>query len=406
MTLFVYDKIFLYILNQQKMKIGVFFGSRTPEHDVSIITGELIINGLKELGHEVIPVYISKKGAWYSEDELGKIEFFKEKNYEDRLNEYKVQLDLGVTKVMRLKKTGFLSSKTIDIELAFPAIHGQNGEDGTIQGLFELLNIPYVGCGVASSAIAMDKILTKQLYSTNNIPTTKFLHFSKNNWSTKREEIVKEINSKLKYPLFVKPPRLGSSIGISKVEGENDLEFAIEVALHYDLDVLVEEGVSNLKDITIAVMGNNDPIVSEIQQSSFSDQFFSYEEKYINEGGAQLGNAQKKIIIPAELDKKTTDEIKVLAKEIYLSANCSGIARIDFLFDSKEMKYFANEINTLPGTLYHHLWKESGVGLKELLNNLIEFASEKYEEKNKLTSTFDSDILKKSNSQKLSQKLG
>lgn len=388
------------------MKIGVFFGSRSPEHDVSIITGELIINGLKELGHEVIPVYISKKGEWFSGDELGKIEFFKEKNYEDRLNNFKVQLDLGVTKIMRLKRVGFLSSKNIDIELAFPAIHGQNGEDGTIQGLFELLNIPYVGCGVASSAIAMDKILTKQLYSRINIPTTKFLHYSKQSWYKNKELIISEINTKLNYPLFIKPPRLGSSIGITKVESENDLEFAIEVALHYDLDVLVEESVENLMDITIAVMGNNDPIVSEIQQSSFSDEFFSYEEKYINEGGAQLGNAQKKIIIPAELDKKTTDEIKNLAKDIYQQAYCSGIARIDFLFDTKQKKFFANEINTLPGTLYHHLWKESGVDLKELLTNLVKYAIEKFEEKVKLTSTFESDILKKSNSQKLSQKLG
>lgn len=387
------------------MKIGVFFGSRSPEHDVSIITGQLIISGLRDLGHEVIPVYISKYGQWFAGEELGNIDFFKQKDYLSKLNSQRFGLDLSQKNKFVLHKQSLFGGKQYEIDLAFPAFHGQNGEDGTIQGLFELMNIPYVGCDVASSAIAMDKVLTKLMYEKFGIPTTKFRYFDKKTWEENSVNLIKEIESELKYPIFVKPPRLGSSIGITKVENTQDLQYAIEVALHYDTKVLIEEGVKNLMDITIAVMGNRDLITSKIQESSFSDEFFSYEEKYINEGGAQLGNADKKIIIPARLDDKTTKEIEETAKTIYREIGCSGLSRVDFLYDKEAKKYFANEINTLPGTLYHHLWKESGIDMKDLLTRLVNLAKEKYDEKQKLNTTFESEILKKSNSQKLSSKL-
>lgn len=387
------------------MKVGVFFGSRSPEHDVSIITAQLIISGLKDLGHEVIPVYIGKDGKWYVSEDLANLDFFKQKNYEHKLKNLHFGLDLSQKGKFILHKVSIFGGKSFEIDVAFPAFHGQNGEDGTIQGLFELMNIPYVGCDVASSAISIDKVLTKMMYKSVHIPTTEFVYFTKSEWNEKSSHLIENIERRLKYPIFVKPSRLGSSIGISRVENKKDLEFAIEVALHYDTKVLVEEGVENLMDVTIAIIGNENLIASKIQQSVFSEGFFSYEDKYISEGGAQLGNAEKKIIIPANLEAEIAEKITETAKDAYKSIGCSGIARIDFLYDIKSKKFFANEVNSLPGTLYHHLWKESGVDFKELLTKLIKYAEEKYSQKQRLSMTFESEILSQSNSKKLSNKL-
>lgn len=387
------------------MKVAVFFGSRNPEHDVSIITGQLIISGLKDLGHEVVPVYISKTGVWCVGEELGNLDFFKNENYRQNLSQFEgYSLQTNTTGKLHLKKQSMFGTKEYIADIAFPAIHGQNGEDGTIQGLFEMFNVPYVGCDVQSSANAMDKVTTKLMYQRFNIPTTKFVFLFTNEWLEKKDNILQDIEKSLTYPMFVKPSRLGSSIGIAKVKNKEDLEFAIEVALHYDDKVLVEEGVDNLKDLTVCLIGNSNPEISLIQESAYSKDFFSYEDKYITEGGAQIGNAEKKLIIPAELDEKATEEIKAIAKDAYRIFGCSGIARVDFLYDNTFKKYYANEINTLPGTIYHHLWKASGVELKDLISKLVQFGKEKHDKKQRLTSTFESEILKKSNSNKLKLK--
>lgn len=382
--------------------IGVFFGGKNPEHDVSIITAQLIISGLKGLDYPVIPVYLDKEGGWHIDEKLGSIEFFKRKNHNlGSSNRFYLDLEKSKEKLVFRKKNW--PPKEIIIDLVFPAFHGQNGEDGMIQGFFEIFNIPYVGCDVASSAIAMDKILTKLIYQRQGIPTTEFIYFYKQDWEKKeiRAEILKDIKNHLRFPLFVKPARLGSSIGITKVKTQNDLVFAIEVALHYDEKVLIEEGVENLIDVTCAVLGNNEPIASLLQESVFGDSFFSYEEKYLKKGGAQLGKAQDNIIIPARLDQKTTKEIKSLAIKVFSIFDCSGIARVDFLYNKKSKKVYANEINTLPGTLYHHLWKKSGWEFDQLLSELIKLAKEKHQAKEKLTRVFTSNILELTGGSKL-----
>jgi len=380
------------------MNIGVFFGSRSPEHDVSIITGEFIISGLKKLNYGIMPVYLDKTGRWSVGQGLEKLSFFKDGNKVDSLKS--CYLDLEKSKGKMVFKEKGLLGKEIVIDLAFPAFHGQNGEDGTVQGLFELCNVPYVGCDVAASAIAMDKILTKEFYQAHGIATTKFVSFFAREF-TKDKEIVSHKIKDLKYPLFVKPARLGSSIGITKVGNEQELEQAIEVALHYETKILVEEGVEELADITCAVLGNDEPQASLLQESLFNKDLFSYEDKYLEEGGAQLGNAQEKIVIPARLDERTTSSTQELAKRIFKLCGCSGTARVDFLYDKKNKVMYANEINTLPGTLYHHLWKKSGVEFPALLQKLINLAREKYATKKNLTSSFESKILEQANSMKL-----
>jgi D-alanine-D-alanine ligase len=384
------------------MNVGVFFGGKSPEHDVSIITGQLVISELRKMKYEVTPVYFGKDGEWYISEELGNLKFFEDENKEKKLVEaekYELDLEASNNKLV-FKKKGLLG-KTVEIDLAFPAFHGSNGEDGTIQGMFELFNIPYVGCDVPSSAIAYDKILTKIFYKSLDIPTTKFLDFSKSDWWNDKNGILNKIKVTLKFPLFIKPPKLGSSIGISKAKNDQELEFGIEVALHYGEKVLVEEGVGNLADITCCIIGNEKPTASLIQESVFESELFNFDEKYLKDGGAQLGNNQDGIIIPARLNDETTKNIQEMAKKIYLSVGCSGIARVDFLYDKVAKELFANEINPMPGTVYHHLWKASGLELNELLQKLLDFSKERHAEKNKIKFTFDSDVLKFANSVKL-----
>jgi D-alanine-D-alanine ligase len=386
----------------KKLNIGVFFGGKSPEHDVSIITGQLIISELKKLGYVVVPIYLDKKGEWFIGEELGSLKFFYDKEKEEKIKKFgNYYLDFEDSKNKLVFKKKGLSPKKIAIDMAFPAFHGANGEDGTIQGLYEIFNIPYVGCDVASSAMAMDKALTKLFYQSKGIATTKFLYFNDNEWEKDKELILSKIKKDLTWPIFVKPARLGSSIGMAKVKNYEELEFACEVALHYDNKVLVEESVENLADITCAVLGNNDPRPSLVQESVFRGDHFSYEDKYLEEGGAQLGNAQNNIIIPARLDEKTTKEVQNLAVEIFKIFGCSGIARVDFLYDRSSKTIYANEINPLPGTLYHHLWKKSGLELGGLIEELIRLAMEKHKNKNKITSAFESDILKQTKGIKL-----
>ncbi len=397
------------------MTIGVFFGSRSPEHDISIITGQLIISGLRDLGFKVVPVYLSKKGEWLLGEELGTLKTFTDplvKIDPKKFGKYYLDLEEstpsssppyhGGEREGRLvfKKKGIFG-KSLTIDLAFPAFHGSYGEDGTIQGLFEMFNMPYVGCGVAASAMAMDKILTKQYYEANQIPTPKFLYFDRNEWEEDKSLILEEIKTKLRWPVFVKPARLGSSIGMGKVKDSEKLEFAIEVALHFGERFLAEEAVEELMDVTCCLLGNEHPRPSLLQESVFSDEFFSYEEKYLKEGGAQLGKAHSKIIIPARLDDQKTAAIQAMAVKIFKLFGCSGIARVDFLYNKKTKKFYANEVNTLPGTLYHHLWKKSGLVLPELLKLLLDLSQERHARAQKITSTFESDLLKQTRSAKL-----
>lgn len=395
-------------INFNNMNIGVFFGSSSPEHDVSIITGEFIISGLKKLGHSVTPIYLTKERKWLIGEELGSLKFFTDENnnLKEVEDKYEYLLDLSETKGKMVFVKKGLFGKKIEIDLAFPAFHGAYGEDGTIQGVFELIGVPYVGCNVISSSLTLDKALTKAVYESANIKTTKYISFLKSDFENNKNEILNRLKNELKFPVFVKPVHLGSSIGITKVKNSegNELEFAIEAGLYYDDKILVEESVENLMDVTCCVIGNNELQASELQESVFGSELFDFEEKYLKDGGAQLGNAQDGIVIPARLDEKTTNEIKELSKKIYKLFGCSGIARVDYLYNKETKEVYANEINTLPGTLYHHLWKASGLEFEELLKNLIGFASEKFEEKKKLNYAFDSVILKQLKSAKLGSK--
>lgn len=383
--------------------VGVFFGGKNTEHDISIITAQLIISGLKGLDYHVVPIYLNKKGEWLIGDKLGSLKYFRsssQKINDSGFKKYFLDLENSSGQIVFKKKGSF--TKDIVVDLAFPAFHGPNGEDGTIQGLFEMFGVPYVGCGVAASAMAMDKDLTKKIFNANSIPTTKFQSFTSFEWAEQREKILKDL-ANLSLPFFVKPVHLGSSIGISKVTDMKNLADKIDVAFFYDNKVLVEEGVQNLMDITCCIIGNDKPIASLLQESKFQSDLFSFEEKYLQDGGGQFGKAEQSIIIPAPLDETTTRELQELSKQIFKTFNCSGIARVDFLYDKSAKKYYANEINPLPGTLYQHLWEKSGISLAELIEKLIKYADDKHEVQNKINHSFESSVLQNINSLKLNK---
>lgn len=377
--------------------IGVFFGSRSPEHDISIITAQLIIDTLKKMGENIIPVYIDKEGKWLIGQELGSLKTFTSgRPLSDSLQEYYLDLEKSHGRMV-FKKKGMMSNK-ITIDIAFPALHGSYGEDGTIQGLFELVQIPYVGCDVASSAVAMDKIFTKQICETNSIPTAPYVYSTSEEWSRNNEITIP-------FPVVIKPAHLGSSIGISKANNKAELNQALEVAFHFDNKILIEKCIENLADITCCILGNGDNIeTSELQESVFNKDIFSYEEKYLEDGGTQMGNATANIHIPARLDKKTTEDIKMTATKTFLALGCYGIARVDFLYDTKNQKYYVSEVNPLPGNLYKHLWEKSGMKLTEVLEKLLLLATQRKNDRQNRIYTFKSDILKYANSIKLQLK--
>ena len=382
-----------------KLNIGVFFGSRSPEHDVSIITAQMIINVLKQDGkYNVMPIYLDKKGRWFISDKLSNVEFFRKSEFEkelDKMDDFSLDLDAskGFLKFQPKRKKLFSRSNIIVVDVAFPAFHGSFGEDGTIQGLFEILNVPYVGCGVLASTLAMDKIMSRRIFEKENFLIVKNIWFHNNEFEKrKKEEIFKEIEQKLSYPLFVKPNRLGSSIGISKVNNQKELDFAIEVVFQFDEKVIIEEAVQNLMEVNCAVIGNDDLIVSSPEQPFYKQEFQTFEEKYLTKGGT-IKKGAKKNIIPAPLPKEKLEEIQNLSKKAYRAFGCSGISRVDFLVDTKKMNIYINELNTLPGTLQFHLWEASGISKKYLVDKLIDYAVERFNKNKKFIYTFGSNLL-------------
>jgi D-alanine-D-alanine ligase len=384
----------------KKITVAVIFGSRSTEHDVSIVTaiGSIIKPLEITKKYHVVPIYISKEGKWYSDDRLKNIRFFSEDGLEQRLASLKPVL-LNLDGNFSLVKAG-IPKKTITIDIAFPATHGTFGEDGYLMGLLEMANVPYVGCGVSASNISMDKVTAKKITESENILSTPWLWFSSSDCKNNMELVLNKINtSNLTYPLFVKPAHLGSSIGIAMVSEKNELQNAIEVAMYYDEKIIIEQAVSNLVEVTLPIIGNETPIVSFLESPLTQDnQFFDFETKYLagdGKKGGKKGNtgAQGYSQIPAELPKDLYEKAEAIGVEVYKALECSGLARVDMLIDTKTDKVYFNEVNPLPGSLYAHNWAKKGVSNVMLVEKLLEYGFERYEQKAKFQTIFQSSFL-------------
>jgi len=368
----------------KKLRVGLIFGGRSGEHEVSFCSATSIIKAINKDKYTVIPIGITKEGRWISpqDSELalqsGKIEG---KSTVVLLNDPSGNALIRTDNNQRLEKNSNLER----IDIIFPILHGPHGEDGTIQGLLELANIPYVGSGVAASAISMDKDFMKIIFQQKNLPILKWMTIKRKEWQKNKEKILSLIRNDFEYPLFVKPANLGSSVGITKVHKKEELEKAINLASSYDSKILIEEGLEDVREIECAVLGNDEPRASVVGEVRPAGEFYDYDSKYID-GGTQL-------IIPAELPDDVSKKVQEIALRAFKAVDAVGMARVDFFVSKKENKIYLNEINTIPGftsvSMYPRLWVASGMPYSELIDRLIQLALERHQDKNQNKISYD-----------------
>lgn len=374
-------------------KVGIIFGGQSVEHEVSVITGMQIVENLDKSKYQAVPIYITKEGKWLWGASLGDFKTYKEGNFKDakqivlspNRNDFNIYL--------HPEGAGLFGKKIVDtLDIIFPALHGTYGEDGSIQGLFELMNIPYVGGGVLASSVGMDKILMKDVYKSYNIPVVDYTWFYRSDWEKNREEVIADIEAKLGYPTFVKPANLGSSIGINKAKDRDSLISSIEVAVNYDRKIIIEKAVENPREINCAVMGYDKEVITSLCEEPLGwKEILSFEDKYINSNSKGAKSNGDRRIIPADLEDSLREEIEDLAKKAFMVIDGRGASRIDFLVDQNN-KVFVNEINTLPGSIGFYLWEGKGYPFDKLVNQLIEIALRTHNEKNKNMYIYEADL--------------
>lgn len=398
-----------------KLNIAVVFGGKSTEHEVSIISALQAIENLDKEKYNVIPIYMDKKGDfYYSKDGL----LIDSKNYKDIKsllskcdNIYFVK-DKNNTYIKNVNEKFFGSKINQLIDIVFPVVHGTNVEDGNLQGFFHTLNLPIVGPDVLSASISMDKYVMKEYCKAVGIPVIDGIRIDKNNYRN-LDDTIKLIENKITYPVIVKPVNLGSSIGIKKANDRETLADALELAFSFANIVLVEKAIKSLREINCAVLGDKfDAECSALEEPFGNDEILSFADKYMSgsKGGMKIGNikmssakssnasaksgmASLKRKVPAELDEKTGDMIREYAKKIFKYIGCSGVARIDFIIDKDENKVYANEINPIPGSLSYYLFEPIGLKYKELLDKLIKIAIDNYKSEERLSFTFDNNLL-------------
>lgn len=398
-----------------RIKLGMFFGGKSVEHEISVITMIQALEGIDEEKYEIVPIYIAKDGVMYTGDDLLDLEQYKDLDVLLKRS-YKVTLVNDGKKVNVIRYPAPLIGKRVmnTIDVAFPIVHGTNVEDGTIAGYLNMLGLPYVGPDILASSIGMDKILMKRVLRDAGVPVVDFVAFYSMEYIKDEEKVLKEVEEKLSYPVIVKPGNLGSSVGIRKAKTKVELEEAIEFAMEFADRVIVEKAVVKLKEINCSVLGNVvDTAASECEEPFFSDEILSYADKYMGGsksskggkfgavkggkiGGSKSGEramAASKKKLPADITKEQKDEIQRLAKETFKVLGCAGVSRVDFLIDEETGEIFVNEINTIPGALSYYLWEATGKSVTEEMEDLINIAIKREADREKLTFSYDQNIL-------------
>ena len=390
-----------------KMNIAVFFGSRSCEHDVSIVSALQCIEATKAAGFNVTPVYISRDGLWYTGEPLENIETFREFN---PMTKGITRLTLDVTAnagdlwAWPPQRAGLFAkvpAPLCHIDCVIPVFHGWHGEDGTIQGLLEMANIPYASSGVLGSAIGMDKIAMKQILRGAGFPVLDFVWFTREQLKKERQAVIERVEKEIKYPAFIKPAALGSSIGVSRAKNREELERALDVAASYDRRILVEVGVVHPVEINCAAVGYGEDVrasVCEMPVPSSNDTFLDFWQKYLRnastKGEDSRGMKSLSRVVPAPIGDELTGRIQTMTCDIFKLLDCCGTVRVDFILDQNDM-LFVNEPNTIPGSLAFYLWKASGLDFPKLIEKMVEDALRAHADKNSSVFAYDSSILKK-----------
>lgn len=359
-----------------KLRVAVIFGGRSGEHEVSLQSAASVLKAINREKFEVVPVKISKEGRWLLQGQT--LLHAQTDGGTHELKETPVNLLADPT----LKNTNTTLLNEIDI--VFPVLHGTYGEDGTIQGLLELANLPYVGGGVAASAVAMDKTLMKAAFAFNHLPQVKFIAVLRKDWQADPDKITQTVSGELGYPCFVKPANLGSSVGISKARNPAELVPAMNLAAKFDRKIIIEEFV-DAQEIEVAVLGNDDPQASVPGEIRPCNEFYDYKAKYVD-GTSDL-------IIPANIPPETAQQAQRLAVAAFKAIDCAGLARVDFFLTKDTGRILLNEINTIPGftkfSMYPKLWEASGIPYDKLVDELINLAIERHADKNRNATSFE-----------------
>ena len=387
-----------------KIKLGVIFGGESVEHEVSIISAVQAMNKIDQEKYDVIPIYITKDGEWYTGNMLMDVEVYGDlgliKKYATNVILYKRD------GAFVLQSKGLFKKIVTDLDVVFPIVHGTNVEDGVLQGYLQTIGIPYVGPNVYAAVVAQDKAYMRDIFKANELPIPNYIWFYDTDYKNNPEEIIKKIE-KIKYPVIVKPATTGSSVGIGVAKNKDELVKAIEDAITYDSKIVVEEVIKNLMEVNIAVLGNSESCeLSVIEEVLSKSAFLTYDEKYVGSGkvkgklGAKMtplkgskGMASADRKIPADLTEKMTSEVEDLAVKVFKVLGNSGNARIDMLIDNKAKKVYVNEINSIPGSLAFYLWDSKRKDYTELLDDMVSIAIKDYKKRESKTRSFNTNIL-------------
>lgn len=377
-----------------KTNVGVFFGGRSTEHEISVISASQAMHAINREKYDVTPIYISKQGKWYTGDAL-----FDVANYRDikqllaKCEEVYMEPTFDDYNLYRKKKPLFGSNVVTRLDVVIPVLHGSNGEDGIFEGVLESIGIPFAGCNTLSSANGMDKITMKMILQACDIPVVDYVWFTDKQWFSQRDALIEKIEKKIGYPVIVKPANLGSSVGIGRAVDRQQLIEKVDEAEKYSTRIIVEDMVEDLQEINCSVLGDCDDYRASVCEEPIkSGEILSYQDKYMGgtKGAKGMQASQKRI--PAELPAEETERIQFLAGETFRVLSCHGVSRVDVIIDRKTRDIYVNEINTIPGSLSFYLWEATGLPFDRLMDTLVSLAVKRKRESGMKTVSYDQNI--------------
>lgn len=377
-----------------KTTVAVFFGGRSTEHEISVLSANQAMHAVDRERFDLVPIYITKQGQWYTGEALMDV-----KNYKDtkallaQCKQVYMRPIYGDFKLYSVKRPMFGSDVVAELDVALPVLHGSNGEDGTFEGFLEQCGIPFAGCNTLASANGMDKITMKQILQANGVPVVDYVWCTDKQWYADRDRVIAEVESKLGYPVIVKPANLGSSVGIGRADDRDALIAKMEDAQQYSSRIIVEHMIDRLKEINCSVLGDCDDYQpSVLEEPIKSGEILSYTDKYMGGSKSAKGMQASQKRIPAELSDEVTQRIKHLACETFRVLSCHGVSRIDVMIDEADGNIYVNEINTIPGSLSFYLWEATGISFTELMNRLVALALKRRRDVESKTVSYDQNI--------------
>lgn len=370
---------------KKHLRVGILYGGRSGEHEVSLRSARSVMAAMDEERYTIVPIGIEKDGRWFMADSFSSVD----KGAAAAIGGRQVAMlpipgPGGVVAIDGQDSGSVEVGETFPLDVVFPVLHGPFGEDGTVQGVLEMANIPYVGAGVLGSSAAMDKEIMKDLFLRHGLPVLKYKTFLRSRWEQRPEDVLDSVEAEFPYPVFVKPANMGSSVGISKASDRGGLAAAMEEAARYDRKIVVEQGLEQPRELEVSVLGNDDPRASVVGEIKPGAEFYDYEAKYIDD--------TSELVIPAVLDGDTADAVRIMAVKAFQAVDCAGLGRVDFLASADMKEIYVNEINTLPGftsiSMYPKLWEASGLPYPQLIDELIELAFQRWREGQKSRTDF------------------